>query len=82
MTRTRFLDELKRLALQEKITKKNFKKKKKKGKSTFRTYFTYKRRAESRHGFLDSALDGACALEWVPPSSSLSYLVVLLSEQV
>ena len=56
--------------------------KKKKGKSTLRTYFTYKRRAESRHGFLDSALDGACALEWAPPSASLSYLVVLLSEQV
>ena len=37
-------------------------------------YFTYKRRAESGHGFLDSALDGAGALGW--------YLVVLVSEQV
>ena len=47
-------------------------------------YFTYKRRAESGHGFLDSALDGACAcaLGWAPPSASLSYLVVLVSEQV
>ena len=45
-------------------------------------YFTYKRRAESGHGFLDSALDGAGALGWGPPSASLSYLVVLVSEQV
>ena len=62
-----------------KITEEN---QKKKGKSTLRTYFTYKRRAESGHRFLDSALDGACALEWAPPSASLSYLVVSLSEQV
>ena len=52
------------------------------GKSTLWTYFTYKRRVESGHGFLDSALDGACALGWAPPSASLSYLEVLMSEQV